>query len=56
MASALELETGMAGAWMREPRSSFEREQRGGTDQRKLRHRGAEEPIEAMTVRYRARR
>jgi hypothetical protein len=51
MASALNIESGMADAQLRKPRS-----ERGGTDQRKLRHRGAEEPIEAMAVRYRARR
>jgi hypothetical protein len=51
MASALVLESGMANAQLRGPRRK-----RGGTDQKKRRHRGAEGPIEAMHAGYRAER
>jgi hypothetical protein len=48
MASALDIESGMADAHQREPRPLFAREQRGGRGQMKRRHRGAKDPIEAM--------
>jgi hypothetical protein len=40
-------------AWRAQRREP--RRKRGGTDQRKLRHRGAEEPIEAMDAGYRTK-